>query len=83
MVSAGAMHSGAAFQGTDTASSVRVRKCQVVSTVGPFAETKEQLLGFYLLDCKDLDGAIEWAAKLPTATHGSIEVRPVRILPGM
>ena len=48
-------------------------------TDGPFAETKEQLGGFYVLDCKDLDEAIEWAAKIPGAQHGSVEIRPVMV----
>ena len=50
-----------------------------MTTDGPFAETKEQLGGFYLLDCKDLDEAIEYAAKIPGASHGSVEVRPIVI----
>jgi hypothetical protein len=56
---------------------VRVRNGQLTTTDGPFAETKEQFGGYYLLDCKDLDEAITWAAKMPGATYGSIEVRPV------
>ncbi len=50
-----------------------------VTTDGPFAETKEQLGGFYILDCKDLDEAIEYAAKIPIAPWGSVEVRPVMV----
>ena len=49
-------------------------------TDGPFAETKEQLAGFYLIDAKDLNEAVSWAAKIPPAKYGSIEVRPVREL---
>jgi hypothetical protein len=56
---------------------VRVRDGKTLTTDGPFAETKEQLGGFYLLDCKDLDEALSYAAKIPSARHGSIEVRPV------
>jgi len=56
---------------------VRVQNGKQVTTHGPFAETKEQLGGFYMLDCKNLDEAIEWAAKCPGARVGSIEVRPV------
>ena len=55
---------------------VRVREGEVLTSDGPFAETKEQLAGFYLVDCKDLDEAIEVASKIPGATHGSVEVRP-------
>jgi hypothetical protein len=56
---------------------VRVRDGKTLTTDGPFAETREHLGGFYLIDCKDLDEAIQWAAKIPTAGSGSIEVRPV------
>jgi hypothetical protein len=59
------------------ATTVRVRDGEVLTTDGPFAETKEQMGGFYLVDCKDLDEAIEMASKIPGAKHGSIEVRPV------
>ena len=65
------------LQQTDTATTVRVRNGKLSTTDGPFAETKEQLGGFYILNCKDLDEAIEWAAKIPGASGGSIEVRPV------
>jgi hypothetical protein len=64
----------------DTATTVRVRGGKLVVTDGPFAETKEQLAGFYLVDAKDLDEAIQIAAKIPPAREGSIEVRPVREL---
>ena len=56
---------------------MRVRDGEVLTSDGPFAETKEQLAGFYLVDCQDLDEAIDVAAKIPGATHGSIEVRPI------
>jgi hypothetical protein len=62
---------------TNTATTVRVRDGKILTTDGPFAETKEQLGGFYLLDCDDLDKAIEIAARIPGARHGSIEIRPV------
>jgi hypothetical protein len=65
---------------TQTATTVRVRNGQMSMTDGPFAETKEQLAGFYLIDAKDLNEAINWAAKIPPAKFGSIEVRPVREL---
>ena len=61
---------------TATATTIRVRDGEREVTDGPFAETKEQLGGFYVLDCKDLDEAIQWASKIPGAKWGSIEVRP-------
>ncbi len=64
----------------ETATTVRVRNGQVTMTDGPFAETKEQLAGFYLIDAKDLNEAVQVAAKIPPAHNGSIEVRPVREL---
>jgi hypothetical protein len=69
-----------ALQPVRTATSVRVRNNKVSITDGPFAETKEQLAGFYLIEAKDLDGAIEIAAKIPPARVGCIEVRPIREL---
>jgi hypothetical protein len=69
-----------ALQRVDTATTVRVRDSKVSLTDGPFAETKEQLAGFYLIDAKDLDDAVQMAAKIPPARVGSIEVRPVREL---
>jgi hypothetical protein len=73
----GAMRSGEALMPTTNATTVRVRQGKILTTDGPFAETKEQLGGFYLLDCKDLDEAIAMAAKIPDANNGSIEIRPV------
>jgi len=64
----------------ETATTVRVRQGEVIVQDGPFAETKEQLAGFYLVDAHDLNDAIRIAAKIPPAKHGSIEVRPVRQL---
>ena len=66
-----------ALQDISTATTVRVRNGKTETTDGPFAETKEQLGGYYLLDCKDLDQAIEYAAKIPSAKLGSIEIRPI------
>ena len=66
-----------ALQPVSTATTVRVRDGKTQTTDGPFAETKEQLGGYYLLDCKDLDEAIEYAAKIPSAKHGTIEIRPI------
>ena len=60
-----------------TAKSVRVREGQTLLTDGPFAETKEQFGGYYLVDVKSLDEALRWAAKIPSARYGTIEVRPV------
>jgi hypothetical protein len=77
----GIMQGGEPLQGTATATTVRVRDGESLTTDGPFAETKEVLGGFYLVDCKDLDEAIEIASKIPTAKHGSIEVRPIMELP--
>ena len=74
---AGVMLGGEALHPTTTATTVRVRNGQTASTDGPFAETKEQLGGYYLLDCDNLDDAIKWAAKIPGAREGSIEIRPL------
>ena len=73
---AGAMKGGEALHPTSTATTVRVRNGQVLTTDGPFAEAKEQLGGFYLLECKNLDEAIPWAAKIPHAELSGIEIRP-------
>ena len=64
-------------QPTGTATTVRVRGGKTMITDGPFAETKEQLAGFYILDCKDLDEAVELAGRIPDVASGSIEIRPV------
>ena len=71
-----------ALQPIHTATTVRVRNGKVSITDGPFAETKEQLTGFYLIEAKDLNEAIQVAAKIPPARVGSIEVRPIRELAG-
>jgi hypothetical protein len=68
---------GDALLPTNTATTVRVRNGKTLTTDGPFAETKEQLGGYYVVECNDLDEAIEVAAKIPGARHGSIEIRPV------
>jgi len=73
----GLMHAGDALQPTSAAKIVKVRDGNLVSTDGPYAETKEQLGGFYILDCKDWDEAVAWAAKIPAAQSGMIEVRPI------
>ncbi len=74
---AGVYVGGEPLESITTASTVRVRSGKSEITDGPFAETKEALGGYYLLDCKDLDQALEYAAKIPTAKYGSIEVRPI------
>jgi len=69
------------LQPTTSATTVRVQQGKVLVTDGPFAETKEQLAGYYILECADLDEALEWAAKIPSACGGAtgcIEVRPIR-----
>jgi hypothetical protein len=73
----GVYQTGDALQPTSMATTVRVQEGKTLTTDGPFAETKEQLGGFYILDCPNLDEAIELAAKIPSATHGSIEIRPI------
>jgi hypothetical protein len=73
----GLFEAGEALHPTTSATTVRVRDGETVTTDGPFAETKEALGGFYLISAKDLDEAIELAAKIPGAKHGSIEVRPI------
>ena len=77
----GAFKGGEALQPTSTATSVRVRDGRTTVTDGPFAETKETLGGYYLLDCPDIDAAIELAAMIPGAHHGTVEVRPIWELP--
>lgn len=69
-----------ALQPVETATTVRVRNGRVTVTDGPFAETKEQLAGFYLIDAADLDEAVRLASRIPPARIGSIEVRPIRQL---
>ena len=75
----GVLVAGEGLYPTPTATTLRVREGDRQVTDGPFAETKEQLGGFYVLDVKDLDEAIEWAAKIPGAQLGSVEIRPVMV----
>jgi hypothetical protein len=77
----GVMRGGEALLATTSATTVRVRDGETIVQDGPYAETKEALGGYYLLDCRDLDEAIELAAKIPGATRGAIEVRPIWELP--
>ncbi|MEP7047846.1 MAG: YciI family protein [Ilumatobacteraceae bacterium] len=78
---AGVLKGGEALQPTNTATTIQVtggaKGGDVIATDGPFAETKEALGGFYILDCKDLDEAIVWAAQIPGAWRGRVEVRPL------
>jgi hypothetical protein len=69
-----------ALQPIEAATTIRVRNGKVSATDGPFAETKEQLGGFMLIDARDLNDAIQMATKIPMARHGSIEVRPIKEL---
>jgi len=80
IVQAGQFKAGDRLKPASTASTVRVRNGKVSVTDGPFAETKEQLAGFYLIDAADLNEAIQLASKIPPARVGSVEVRPVRQL---
>ena len=73
---------GNPLQPTATASTVRVRNGKVSTTDGPFAETKEQLGGYYLVEAKDLNDAIQVAARIPGAKYGSVEVRPIMEMKG-
>jgi hypothetical protein len=68
---------GEALQPTHSATTVRVRKGKISTTDGPFAETKEQLGGYYIVECANLDEAIEAAGKIPAVKYGSVEVRPL------
>jgi hypothetical protein len=76
----GVLIAAEALQPVDTAATVRVRNGKASITDGPFAETKEQLAGFYLIEARDLNEAIQVASKIPPAREGSIEVRPIRQL---
>jgi hypothetical protein len=73
----GVLQGGERLRLTSDATTVRVRNGETLTTDGPFAETKEQLAGFFLVDCKNLDEAIEVAARIPGAKDGSVEVRPI------
>jgi hypothetical protein len=78
----GLFQAGEALTPTSTATTVRVVDGETIATDGPFAETKEALGGFYLIEARDLDEAIETAARIPAARGGSIEIRPIWELPG-
>lgn len=76
---AGVYVDGNALEPVNTATSVRLKDGERVVTDGPFAETREVLGGYYLVDVPDLDAALDWAAKCPGARHGSMEVRPITV----
>ena len=77
MTERGVLKDGNRLHATTDATTVRVRDGETITSDGPFAETKEQIGGYYVVDCKDLDEAIEIAAKIPGAQAGSVEVRPI------
>ena len=81
MRAAGVSEHGEALQPTATATTVRSKNGEPIVTDGPFAETKEQLGGYYMLNVADLDEAIKWAAKCPGASAGKIELRPIQEFP--
>ncbi len=83
MIDSGAHVAGAALEGVDTATTLRVRGGETVISDGPFADTKELLGGYYIIDVPNLDTALSWAARMPNAGYGSIEVRPVMVLADM
>jgi hypothetical protein len=74
---AGVLRGGEALQPTSTATTVRRVDGKVVTSDGPFAETKEQLGGYYMVECGDLDEALKWAAEIPSVGRGPVEVRPI------
>lgn len=77
LVEAGAMVTGEALHGAETASTVQVRDGKRIVTDGPFIESKEVIGGYYVIDVADLDEALDWAAKIPNSHFGTVEVRPV------
>ena len=78
---AGVMVGGAELASTRDATTVRVRDGEALVTDGPYAEVKEALGGYYLFECESMDEAVEWAARIPGAEHGAVEVRPVFVDP--
>jgi hypothetical protein len=79
IIESGNFKAGDALQATSTATTVRVKDGKPITTHGPFAETREALMGYYLIDAKDLDQALGIAARVPSAKTGSIEVRPIMV----
>lgn len=80
LAAAGVMRGGEGLLPVQTATTIRVRDGETLSTDGPFAETKEVLVGFYVIDVPDLDAATAWAARIPSVTYGSVELRPTLVL---
>lgn len=80
---AGALLGLQQLQSVDTTTSVRLRDGERLLTDGPFIETKEHLLGFYLIEAPDLDAALDWAARMPHMRHGTTEVRPIQPTPAL
>lgn len=81
LIKAGVLRGGDPLLPTSAATSVKLRNSKTITTHGPFAETTEQLLGFYTIECQSLDEATIWAAQCPTAQFGTIELRPVMEMP--
>lgn len=82
LADAGALVAGDPLYPVEAATSVRVRDGKTTTTDGPFAETKETLGGYYIIDVADLDAAITWAAKVPNVSYGTVEIRPIPVMPG-
>lgn len=80
MTKAGVLKSSSGLQPTSTATTVRVANGKTNVLDGPYADTKEQLGGFHIIDVADLDAAISWAARCPTSLHGVVEVRPISVI---
>jgi hypothetical protein len=78
---AGVLAAGHELAPTSDATTVRVRDAQTLVTDGPYAEVKEALGGFFVLDCNSMEAALDWAARIPGAEHGAVEVRPIHIDP--
>jgi hypothetical protein len=82
MAAAGVLVDSGPLQPPGSATTIRVRDGESLVTDGPFAELKEQIGGYYVLDCADLDEALRWTATIPAARFGAIEVRPLMVMPG-
>ena len=82
LTEAGALVDSDPLQGPETATTVRIREGETITTDGPFIESKEVFGGYYVIDVADLDAALEWAAKVPLVRYGSVEVRPIMVIPG-
>ena len=80
LTKSGALKASGRLQPTSTATTVKVTNDKTQVLNGPYAETKEQLAGYFLIDVPDLDGALSWAARCPGSSHGSVEVRPIWVM---